>query len=104
MLQNGSKPNELEDVQTQASIDRLFVMIAAIDGKKFYNGEPEILWRTRISIPTLGYNLPDNMTLMLKTAAPYLAAETSSPVMLREEGRRETNVDIGDLKVVEEVE
>ncbi|GAB5559308.1 MAG: hypothetical protein SynsKO_09550 [Synoicihabitans sp.] len=102
VLQNGAKRDELEDVRTQASIDRLFVMIAAIDGEKFYNGEAEILWRTRISIPTIGYNLPDNMNLMLETAAPYLAAETSTPVILREEDRRETEVEIGDLEVIED--
>lgn len=102
VLQNGGDRHELETVKEAAETDRLFVMIAAVDGPKYYNGEKEVMWRTRISIPSRGFNLPDYMDLMVETAGPYLATETTSPVILREEDRRETNVEIGEATVIEE--
>jgi hypothetical protein len=77
-------------------------MIAAVNGPKYHEGEKEVMWRTRISIPSRGYNLPNFLDLMIDTAGPYLATETNLPVTLREEDRRETNVEIGETTVIEE--
>ena len=102
VLQNGANRLEVEAVQDAAEIDRLFIMIAAVNGPKYHAGEKEVMWRTRISIPSRGYNLPNFLDLMIETAGPYLATETNLPVTLREEDRRETNVEIGETTVVEE--
>lgn len=102
VLQSGGDRLELESVRDAALIDRLFVTIAAVNGPKYHEGEKEVMWRTRISIPSRGFNLPDFMPLMVETAGPYFAVETTTPVTLREEDRRETNVEIGDTTVVEE--
>jgi hypothetical protein len=102
VLQNGANRLEVEAVQEAAEIDRLFIMIAAVNGPKYHEGEKEVMWRTRISIPSRGYNLPNFLDLMIETAGPYLATETNLPVTLREEDRRETNVEIGETTVIEE--
>ena len=102
VLQSGGDRRALEKVRDAADTDRLFVMIAAVDGAKYHEGEKEVMWRTRISIPSRGFNLPDYMNLMVETAAPYFAVETTAPVTLREEDRRETNVEIRDATVVED--
>ncbi|MBT5903467.1 MAG: hypothetical protein HOH58_15305 [Opitutaceae bacterium] len=102
VLQNGANRLEVEAVRDAAEIDRLFIMIAAVNGPKYHQGEKEVMWRTWISIPSRGFNLPNYLDLMVETAGPYLATETHLPVTLREEDRRETNVEIGETTVVAE--
>ena len=82
--------------------DRLFIMVAAIDGPKWFKREQEIVWRTRISIPSRGFNLPTSMSVMLRSAAPYFGTDSTVPVFLRDEDRRQTDVEIGEATVVEE--
>jgi len=104
LQQKHASRDDVESVQDAADTNRLFIMIAAVDGPKFFDGEKEIMWRTRISIPSRGFNLPSFMDLMLETAAPYFGKDSELPIFLREEDRRKTDVQIGDATVVEEPE
>ena len=101
VLQKRANRHELEEVRDAADTNRLFIMVAAVDGPKFFNKEQVIMWRTRISIPSRGFNLPSSMALMLETAAPYLGTDSAMPIFLREEDRRKTDVQIGEATVVE---
>ena len=64
VLQSGGNRLDVEAVQEAAEIDRLFIMIAAVNGPKYHEGKKEVMWRTRISIPSRGFNLPNYLDLI----------------------------------------
>ena len=61
-----------------------------------------MIWRTRISIPSRRNRLPDAMQVMLASAAPYFGADSDLPLVIGDEDRRKTDVQIGETTVVEE--
>lgn len=90
------------DLNDAAQIDRVYITIGALDARKMLQQKKQIVWRTRISIPSLRHNLPESMELMLASAAPYLGGDTNVPVFIGDRDRRKAEVEIGDTEVVEE--
>jgi len=81
--------------------DRLYITVSAMSAEALRRQERDIVWRTRISIELDRNSLPKFMNVMLASAAPFLGAETDVPVFLGERDRRNTDVQIGELEVVE---
>ena len=89
------------DLNDAAQTDRVYITIGALDARELRQQQKKIVWRTRISIPSLRHNLPESMELMLASAAPYLGGDTSVPVFIGDRDRRKAEVEIGDAEVVE---
>ena len=89
------------DLNDAAQTDRAYITVAALDARELLQKKKRIVWRTRMSIPSTYHNLADNLALMLKSAAPYLGGDTAVPVFIDERDRRQIDVQIGDLEVVE---
>lgn len=83
---------------------RLYISVSALDASALQEQKKQIMWRTRISIPTRRNRLPDTMELMLVSAAPYFGADSALPVVIGDKDRRETDVQIGESTVVEDPE
>lgn len=79
---------------------RLYISISALDAQALQAKKKQIIWRTRISIPTRRNRLPDAMEIMLASAAPYFGADSALPVVIGDEDRRKTDVQIGESTVV----
>ncbi len=89
------------DLNDAAQTDRAYVTVAALDATALLKQQKQIVWRTRMSIPSTRHHLPDNLALMLRSAAPYLGSDTAVPVFIDERDRRNTAIEIGDLEVVD---
>ena len=79
---------------------RLYISISALDAPALRTKKKQMVWRTRISIPTRRNRLPDAMEIMLTSAAPYFGADSALPVVIGDEDRRKTDVQIGESTVV----
>lgn len=88
------------DLSDAAQTDRVYITVAALDAAKLRRKEKQIVWRTRISIPSLRHSLPDSMAVMLASAAPYFGGDTAVPVFIDDRDRRKTDVQIGNTEVV----
>ena len=95
--------SEADRINEAAREDRLYLFVAALDVDALAKRkEKKLVWRTRISIPSRGYWLPDTVGVMLKTAGPYFGVATEMPVFLDDADRRKTEVKVGTPVVVPE--
>jgi hypothetical protein len=62
---------------------------------------PKLLWRTKISCPSIGLMLGDTLLPMLEIAAPNIGRETNRPVWVNASDKFRTDVQIGKLKTEE---
>ena len=81
--------------------DRLYITVSAMGAEALLRQQREIIWRTRISIELDRNSLPTAMGAMLVSAAPFIGIETDVPVFMDERDRRKSDVQIGELEVIE---
>jgi hypothetical protein len=91
---------EAEEINDAARQDRLYLMVAAFDALALAKKEKKLLWRTRISIESRRTSLPESLTVMLDSAAPYFGRDTELPVFIDDNLRRKADVQIGTPVVV----
>mgnify|MGYP000225488099 CR=1 FL=1 len=92
--------SEAEAINDAARQDRLYLMVAAFDAMALVKKEKKLVWRTRISIESRRTSLPESLTVMLNSAAPYLGRSTELPVFIDDNLRRRAEVQIGAPVVV----
>lgn len=92
--------SEAEAINDAARQDRLYLMVAAFDAMALAKKEKKLVWRTRISIESRRTSLPESLTVMLNSAAPYLGRSTELPVFIDDNLRRRAEVEIGAPVVV----
>lgn len=94
-------PNVLAQINDAAGSNRVYIFIAAFDLESMAKKkEKKLLWRTRMSIPSIDHSLPDSLGIMLTSAAPFLGREVAAPVIIGEADRRKTDVQMGMPYVV----
>jgi len=96
------------DRQTEALVEQTmnglyFVLISAYDYEAGLKGKRMLLWRARMTVDSNGLSITDALPSLVAHSAPYLgrdmpAAQTMTPRFLR----GKSQVDIGELKVIEE--
>jgi len=92
--------SEAEAINDAARQDRLYLMVAAFDAMALAKKKKKLVWRTRISIESRRTSLPESLTVMLNSAAPYLGRSTELPVFIDDNLRRKADVQIGAPVVV----
>ena len=92
--------SEAEAINDAARQDRLYLMVAAFDAMALAKKEKKLVWRTRISIESRRTSLPESLTVMLNSAAPYLGRSTELPVFIDDNLRRRAEVQVGAPVVV----
>jgi hypothetical protein len=92
----------VDEITDAIESGRLYISISALDPQALREKKKRIVWRTRISIPTRRNRLPDAMEVMLASAAPYFGIDSDLPVVIGEDDRRKTDVQIGEATVVDE--
>ena len=96
-LLSSADADALNDAARQ---DRLYLMVAAFDAMALAKKQKKGLWRTRISIESRRTSLPESLTVMLNSAAPYFGRNTEMPVFVDDNLRRKAEVQIGTPVVV----
>lgn len=81
--------------------DRLHLFIGALDFESLRHKKKKLVWRVRMSIPSLRNSLPEAMSLMLTSAGPYFGREMDAPVVVDDALRRKAEVEIGAAQVIE---
>jgi len=94
---SGAEADAINDAARQ---DRLYLMVAAFDAMALARKEKKLVWRTRISIESRRTSLPESLSIMLNSAAPYLGRSTELPVFIDDNLRRKAEVEIGTPVVV----
>lgn len=92
--------SDAEDINDAARQDRLYVMVAALDAQLLAKKQKKLIWRTRISIESRRTSLPESLTVMLNSGAPFFGKNTDLPVFVDDNLRKKADVEIGTPVVV----
>lgn len=95
----------VDAIREAAQTDLYVIAIIAYDYAAFTRRhEIKPLWITRISCPSIGHSLPNALPAMLTLAAKHIGRETSMPVWEKADENLKAEVEIGELRVVENQE
>jgi hypothetical protein len=87
------------DVVSELEESRYFVVLLAFDFQSLWHAkEKKLLWQTRLSVRAQRSDFGKQLAGMLRTASPYFGGNSGR---LIREALPETNVQLGELKVVE---
>jgi hypothetical protein len=86
-------------VMAASNEDRLYISIAALDIPALREKKRVLLWRTSMTIDARN-KLADMVPVMLASAAPFFGRNADTPVFVDDNYRRKFEVDVGELKVV----
>jgi hypothetical protein len=92
--------SEAEAINDAARQDRVYVLIGAFDVQALAKKQKKLVWRTAISIESRRTSLPENLSVMLASAAPWFGRDSEMPVFVDDAARRKAEVHIGTPVVV----
>ncbi len=96
------------DAERERLVDELFsssffVVASAYDHDEMAKGRRVLLWRTKMTVNSLGVSIEESMPPLIVSAGPYLGRETKSPVVVTKRlDRSAGRVEIGEAIVVED--
>ncbi|HEY1110761.1 MAG TPA: hypothetical protein VGE76_19065, partial [Opitutaceae bacterium] len=92
--------SEADAINDAARQDRLYVMVGALDAQALAKKQKKLVWRTRMSIESRRTSLPESLTVMLNSAAPYFGKSTDLPIFVDDNLRKKADVQVGIPVVV----
>lgn len=92
--------SEADQINDAARQDRLYVMVGALDAQALAKKQKKLIWRTRMSIESRRTSLPESLTVMLNSAAPYFGKNTDLPIFVDDNLRKNAEVQVGTPVVV----
>ncbi len=78
-----------------------FVVASAYDYKALAKGERRLLWRTKMTVNSMGVNMAESLPPLIASAAPFLGRETAEPVAMTKQVSRSGRVEVGTPTVDE---
>lgn len=96
-----SRNVEMERLVDELFSSSYFVIASAYDYAALAKGQRQLLWRTKMTVNSLGVNMNESVLPLIASAAPYLGRETKEPVVVSKRVNREGRVEIGTATVVE---
>jgi hypothetical protein len=91
---------EMERLVDELFSSSFFVVATAYDYAALAKGQRRVLWRTKMTVNSLGVNMVESLPPLIASAAPYFGRETSDPVVVTKRISREGRVEIGTPTVV----
>jgi hypothetical protein len=76
-----------------------FVTASAYDYAELAKGRRRLLWRTKMTVNSLGVGMGESVPSLIASAAPYFGREMSDPIVISKRISREGQVDIGTATV-----
>jgi hypothetical protein len=77
-----------------------FVVASAYDYAAIAKGQRVLLWRTKMTVNSLGVNMAESVPPLIASAAAYLGRETKEPVVVTKRIQREGRVEVGTPVIV----
>lgn len=91
---------DARDLYDIAREDFFVIVVSAYDLAEIRQHRKKLLWMTRISAPSRGFELADIAPAMLKIASAHFGRETERPVWMTATEKFKATVTPGELKVV----
>ena len=91
---------DARDLSDIAREDFFVIVVSAYDAESIRQHKKKLLWMTRISAPSRGFELADIAPAMLKIASTHFGRETERPVWMTATEKFKATVTPGELKVV----
>lgn len=99
------RSNAVQAIYEAAQSDLYVATLVAYDyAAAAERHEKSILWRTRISTPSLGFWLPEALPSMLAIAGPFFGRETPKPVWIDAGDKYRPDITLEDPKVLEYID
>jgi hypothetical protein len=86
---------EMERLVDELFSSSYFVVASAYDYQALAKGQRRLLWRTKMTVNSLGVNLAESLPPLLASAGPYLGRETRDPVLITKRISRDGRVEVG---------
>jgi hypothetical protein len=96
----GDNTTVKEYLRYQAADDLYFVVASAYDYASAAQGQKKLLWRTTMTVNSVGVNMMESMTPLIATASPFFGKETKDPEIAARRVSRDGRVEIGESKVI----
>lgn len=91
---------EARQLDEAANVERLYLLISALDVPALLQKQKRLIWRTRLSIEAKGEDFGQSLGVMLASGAPFFGKDEAKPVVIDDALRRKTTVTTGELQVV----
>lgn len=97
------------DVKTERLVEEVFsdsyyVVVTALDLKSVAAHKPIWLWRTKLSLNSIGVSLAEVAAPLITSGTDYFGRETDKAVLVTKRINREGRVDIGEAKTLEVID
>jgi len=93
---------EMERLVDELFSSSYFVVASAYDYAAMAKGQRLLLWRTKMTVNSLGVNMAESVPPLIASAAPYFGKEMKDPVVVTKKLQRGGRVDVGTPVVVPE--
>jgi hypothetical protein len=77
-----------------------FVVASAYDYEALAKGQRRLLWRTKMTVNSIGVNMIETVPPLIASAAPYFGRDMPDPVVITKRVSREGKVEVGAPVVV----
>lgn len=104
-------PNPFEQMMNESHqmarlVDELFsssyfVVASAFDYAAMAKNQPLLLWRTKMTVNSIGVNMTETVPPLIASAAPYFGRDMETPMLVSKQISRDGKVEIGEAKVIE---
>lgn len=105
-------PNPIEMIRNRSVerarlVEELFsssyyVVASAFDHAAMAEGRGVLLWRTKMTVNSLGVNMAESLPPLIASAAPYFGRDMPEPVVVSQRVSRAGRVEVGELTVIED--
>lgn len=95
-----SRNVEMERLVDELFSSSYFVVASAYDYAAMAKGQRVLLWRTKMTVNSLGVNMAESVPPLIASASPYLGVETKDPIVVTKRISREGHVEVGTPVVV----
>lgn len=91
---------EMERLVVELFSSSFFVIASAYNYDALAKGQRRLLWRTKLTVNSLGVNMLETIPLLIATGGPYFGRETVDPVVIAKRVSRSGKVEVGTPTVV----
>ncbi len=91
---------EMDRLVSELFSSSFFVVATAYDCAAMAKSQRLMLWRTKMTVNSIGVNMLESVPPLIINAGPYYGRETTEPVVITKRVSREGKVEVGTARIV----
>ena len=95
-----ARGHDMERLVDELFSSSFFVVASAYDYAALAKGQRRLMWRTKLTVNSLGVNMTESVPPLIASAGPYFGHETKDPVVITKRVLKDGSVEVGPLTVV----